>query len=347
MFNDKPKNKFNPAQLWRYGLFLIVIWSLFISVSLLWKFRAGKSGTLKAARIEARTAFEKDVLYRRWNASHGGLYAPVTGVTQPNLYLEVPERDIQTPSGIKLTKINPAFMTRQVHEIVMKTHGVQGHLTSLNPIRPQNAPDKWETNALKAFERGVEEVSSVEILNGNIYMRLMRPLVTEKSCLKCHAKHGYNLGEIRGGISAAVPLTQLMAIERSSFITFSIIDGLLWFVGIAGIMLSMFFLHRQIIFRLQVEDDLRKGEKLKGVIEMAGAVCHELNQPLHTISGNSELLMMNVKEDDPHYSKIKTIKEQIDRMGKITRKLMGITRYETTRYPESRIINIDKASSFK
>jgi len=29
----------------------------------------------------------------------------------------------------------------------------------------------------------------------------MAPLKTKKSCLKCHAKQGYNEGEVRGGIS--------------------------------------------------------------------------------------------------------------------------------------------------
>jgi len=73
-------------------------------------------------------------------------------------------------------------------------------------------------------------------------------------------------------------------------------------------------------------------EKLQGVLEMAGAVCHELNQPLQAISGHSELVLMDLPEDSPLYKKIKTMNEQIDRMAKITRKLMEITRYETGDY---------------
>ncbi len=96
--------------------------------------------------------FEKDVIYRRWNADHGGVYVPVTQKTKPNPYLDDLERDIITPLGKKLTKVNPAYMTRQVHELALKSNGVRGHITSLNPIRPANAPDPWETQALKAFE---------------------------------------------------------------------------------------------------------------------------------------------------------------------------------------------------
>ena len=90
---------------------------------------------------------------------------------------------------------------------------------------------------------------------------------------------------------------------------------------------------------------LLEEERLKGVLETAGAVCHELNQPMQAVSGICELLMMDMLEDNPLFSDIRKIKGQIDRMAKITMKLMGITRYETRRYIVNRkIIDIDKAS---
>jgi len=56
---------------------------------------------------------------------------PVTDNTPPNPWLSnLPERDISTPSGKKLTLINPAYMTRQVHELGAKQFGLQGHITS-------------------------------------------------------------------------------------------------------------------------------------------------------------------------------------------------------------------------
>jgi len=179
-----------PIRLGYYLSGIVALWSILIGLSLAWNLRTLKSGILEAARIEARTAFDKDIVYRRWNADYGGIYAPVTEATQPNPYLDVLERDITTPLGKKLTLINPAYMTRQVHELALEAYGVRGHITSLNPIRPANAPDPWETRALKAFQTGLKEVSSVEEAEGNDYMRLMRPLLTEKGCLKCHAAQG-------------------------------------------------------------------------------------------------------------------------------------------------------------
>jgi CheY-like chemotaxis protein len=90
---------------------------------------------------------------------------------------------------------------------------------------------------------------------------------------------------------------------------------------------------------------LLEEEKLKGVLEMAGAVCHELNQPMQNIMGFSQLLMDKISKDDPKYEHLHIIKKQIDKMGEITKKLMRITRYETIAYvQDTKIIDIHKAS---
>jgi PAS domain S-box-containing protein len=96
--------------------------------------------------------------------------------------------------------------------------------------------------------------------------------------------------------------------------------------------------------RKQAERERIQREKLQSVIEVAGAICHEMNQPMQAILGRSELLLMDISEDDAQYAYIKTIKEQIDRMGKITKKLMTLTKYETKDYLKGKIIDIDKAS---
>jgi len=98
--------------------------------------------------------------------------------------------------------------------------------------------------------------------------------------------------------------------------------------------------------RRQLEEERLQRERLQGVIEMAGAACHELNQPLQVLSLQSHYLLNGLPEDSPVLEKLKTIKEMTDRLGQITKKIMRITRYETKDYIEgSKIIDIDKASS--
>lgn len=93
-----------------------------------------------------------------------------------------------------------------------------------------------------------------------------------------------------------------------------------------------------------LQNKMREREKFKGVLEMAGAVCHELNQPLQSVSGFSELLLQDLKTDDPKYKMIWNIKQGIDRIGRLTGKIMTITRYQSKPYLTSKIIDIDEAS---
>jgi signal transduction histidine kinase len=98
--------------------------------------------------------------------------------------------------------------------------------------------------------------------------------------------------------------------------------------------------------RRQLEEERLQRERLEGVIEMAGAACHELAQPLQSLSGYSHLLLTDLSEDNPLFGQIKKIQGMVNQLGQITKKIMHITRYETKEYIEGyKIIDIDKASS--
>lgn len=86
-------------------------------------------------------------------------------------------------------------------------------------------------------------------------------------------------------------------------------------------------------------------EKLEGVLETAGAVCHELNQPLQALSGWIDMLCLSEKLEPPEREYVYKMSQQIGRISEITTKLQGITRYETMVYAgQTRIIDIHKAS---
>jgi sigma-B regulation protein RsbU (phosphoserine phosphatase) len=96
---------------------------------------------------------------------------------------------------------------------------------------------------------------------------------------------------------------------------------------------------------LDMQAELMQREKLSGVLEMAGATCHEFNQPMQVISGYCELLLKQGAEDSRFYDQVCKIMEAVESMIKVTRKLQSITRYETREYIKgSKIIDIDKAS---
>jgi len=95
----------------------------------------------------------------------------------------------------------------------------------------------------------------------------------------------------------------------------------------------------------QSEVERLQREKLQGVIELAGAVCHEMSQPMQAVSGHADLLMLEAEPTDRQYARVATISEQVSRMAEITKKLMSITRYRTKDYLSARIFDIDQAAS--
>lgn len=221
---------------WPYALALLLVWTAITAVSLAWNLLEIRRDALTQARTNARTSYSRDLVYRRWAAGHGGVYVPITEDSPPNPYLShIPERDIETPSGKRLTLMNPAYMMRQVYELRDEVYGVKGHITSLNLLNPDNSPDPWEKKALEAFHEGETEVSSVEDIDGAPFMRLMRPLIIEERCLKCHASQGYKEGDIRGGISVSVPLAPYWAALPARSMPVFAGHGVIWLLGLIGL----------------------------------------------------------------------------------------------------------------
>lgn len=245
----------------RHALVLLVGWTLLLSASLFWNFLKQGDEQRHEALVMARISLERDILYRRWNASHGGVYVPVSGRTEPNPYLAaLPERDLTTPSGRSLTLVNPAFMTRQVYELADRSSSLRAHLTSLRPLRPENRADAWETEALEAFETGHQEFFSIVELDGQRSIRLMRPFRAEKPCLECHAVQGYREGDIRGGLSVSIPLSAIRDGSRAELWTITMSHCLIWALGVAMILGGSFRLGMSMERKSRTRDALARSE---------------------------------------------------------------------------------------
>jgi signal transduction histidine kinase/ActR/RegA family two-component response regulator len=270
---------------------LMIVWTAIIVMSLLWNLFEMKRKVLETARIQADMAYNQNVIYRRWNTEHGGVYVEVTDDLQPNPYLsDIPERDITTPSGRTLTLINPAFMMRQVYAITEKEYGISERIVSLAPLNPDNLPDPWEAEALKSLESGESAgASNVFKIDGVEQMRLIRPLTTEKRCLRCHAGQGYKEGDVQGAISIMLPMGPLQAMESRSASTLVMAHVLLWFLGSGALVLVALRLRRAELDRMRMSEDLMKGQKLESLGILAGGIAHDYNNLLTSIMANISL----------------------------------------------------------
>jgi PAS domain S-box-containing protein len=243
----------------RYGWQLAAIWTIIVFASLAWNITLHKQRTTKIALIEAATVFDEDMIYYRWATEHQGVFVPVSDKVQPNPYLRhLPDQKATTATGKALTLVNPEHMIRQIYEMRTKRNGPYGHITSLDPLRPENAPDAWETAALKAFEDGIDEVHSIEDMNGEKYLRLMRPMFAEPGCSDCHtSSRQFRAGDIRGGISVSIPMAPLLTMSKQDIFTFCMAHGTLWFLGLAGTFLGAKRLSETIREREQAEIQVR------------------------------------------------------------------------------------------
>ncbi len=228
---------------WGLAALWIVMGTIVMAVSLAWNIQRQHNETIQLATLEAKTVYEKDIIYHKWATEHKGVFVPITKQTQPNPYLaNIPGANITTTTGERLTLINPEYMIRQVYGMQTKDFGPIEHITSLDPKRPGNAADPWEKKALESFEKGKKKAISVEEINGAPYLRYMRPMITEKGCLKCHAVQGYKVGDIRGGISVSIPMAPLLAIARAHNISTYSVHITFWVLGLTGIILGMYWL---------------------------------------------------------------------------------------------------------
>jgi diguanylate cyclase (GGDEF)-like protein/PAS domain S-box-containing protein len=266
----------------------VAAWTVLIAGILIIRLVATRLEIQGLARAQAHTLLEVDQALRVWASQHGGVYVPINARTPPNPYLaHIPERDIVTPAGVQLTLMNPAYILRQFGQEFNAHAGFEGRITSLKPLNPFNAPDEWERDALIQLERGAPEVFAFTEKNRAPLLRVMRPMITEEPCLKCHAFQGYQVGDVRGGIAVTLPITDLLAQERQAILTMTSGIISLWLLGLIGFYYSVKNVRAALREQTRAEDALRESE-----INLR-AVLNATTESIFLVASNHTLLDLN------------------------------------------------------
>ncbi|AXS79507.1 ATP-binding protein [Dechloromonas sp. HYN0024] len=277
----------------RWWLVLLLVWAMGVGFSLQSHIDEAREKATEVATEGARNMFRMVLLTRNWNASHGGIYVPVTPTTQPNPYLEHPRRDLTATDGTQLTMVNPAYMTRLIGESAEVASGAVFRLSSLRPIRPGNEPDAWERQALLSFEQGVKEVTGVETGANGLMLRYMAPLQVKTSCMACHARQGYQVGDIRGGLSISQRYGPIEEVVQDGVRSTLIIHALEFMVvGLAAWLLLELLRRRWFELAGKVDEleasqrQLLQSEKMASIGQLAAGVAHEINNPVGFVNSN-------------------------------------------------------------
>jgi signal transduction histidine kinase len=226
----------------KYILFTTVILLVVMGITLGVIAKRHEQLVMAQTEMQAKALFRQIVITRRWIADHGGVYVEKLPWVKPNPYLQ--NATIQDAAGRRYVKENPAMVTKQLSRYAQKEGLYVFHITSLKLMNRENAPDEFETRALKDFETtDAKEAWQMETVGKNRFFRYIAPLYVEQACLQCHADQGYRIGDVRGGISVSMPMDYAFAVlasDRRNMIAAGVAAAM-------ALMLSLYFMTRRMV----------------------------------------------------------------------------------------------------
>lgn len=212
----------------------------------------------KQLQNEAIAVANQVVSFRAWVAKSGVVWVDELSADFHDFLSQRPKAE---GDGFYFSK-NPALATRELSTIVEKTSSrATFRVTSDEYRNPANAPDAFESSALKIFKEDKDKKTSTAIEGG--FYRYAQPIYVEKSCLRCHGSpedapkdvinkygdkraFGYKVGDVRGIISVKLPDITLIEVTKSFLNPFTL--GLV----IVAFLLNFAYTQRSIIHRLKL-----------------------------------------------------------------------------------------------
>lgn len=254
---------------------------------------------------EARAFFQEIVQTRHWIIKQEGVYVkkkPGMRVDPFLAEIEGLKAAITDKNGETYLLRNHAAITKMISDMATEDRIFGINITSLDPLNSFNEPDVFEQKALELFEGGNKEIYKFEKTPSGIIFRYMAPLLIEKSCLPCHGAQGYELGDVRGGISISIPAGENVR-EINETRAYIFISAL---VLLALLLLLILFIAKRFISDLEKSEikliELATTDSLTKLLNRREGVRRSREELLHSAREKTPLSMMIIDID--HFKQV-------------------------------------------
>ena len=99
---------------------------------------------------------------------------------------------------------------------------------------------------------------------------------------------------------------------------------------------------KNITERIQLDEQLRRGQKMEAVGRLAGGVAHDFNNLLMVIKGHSDNLLDQIPESAPFRRSVEQIRKAGDRAAALTRQLLAFSRMQVM---QARVLDLNTVVS--
>jgi len=241
----------------------VVLWSLLVLFSLLMQRAQLDRTAQELARIDAVANLRKDMAIRKWASTVGGVFINESRAPNIDALSEQERLTAETGTGdtLKLISLTPIHILLGIQEVSNKEYGRKERLTSLQLYNRANAPDEWESSALKDLEAGAKMVTeATPPKGGHGLMRVMIPMRMEEECLECHRETLIPVGGLRGGASIALDLNTYRTAQEPAWRTIQYWHAGIWLFGLASLSGYWNFLRRRSVEHAREEVRRRENE---------------------------------------------------------------------------------------
>jgi signal transduction histidine kinase len=240
-----------------------IVWTLLVLFSL-WTQREQLNRTAQElARIDAIANLRKDMAIRKWASEVGGVY--IKEDLAPNVdALSEQERILAirlTGESYKMISLTPIHILMGIQAVSNKEYGSKERLTSLQLLNRDNAPDEWESQALKTLQAGSKIVAeAMPKSKGHGLMRVMIPMRMDEECLECHRETLVPVGGLRGGAAVTIDLNTYWTAQEPTWRTIQYWHTGIWLAGIATLYAYWMFVRRRATEHALLDAERRDNE---------------------------------------------------------------------------------------